>query len=55
MKLTAGIHMTPQLSLRWLTIACFEVRVGDFSIVIDPCVGASPPRILAPRSLSGPT
>ncbi len=42
MKLTAGIHMTPQLSLRWLTIACFEVRVGDFSIVIDPCVGASP-------------
>lgn len=42
MYLTRETHMTPQLALRWLTIACFEVRVGDFSIVIDPCVGASP-------------
>lgn len=37
-----GCHVVPQISIRWLTIACFEVRVGDFAIVIDPCVGASP-------------
>lgn len=41
MKLEHTLTLTPQLRLRWLTIACFEVRVGDFAIVIDPCVGVS--------------
>ncbi len=30
-----------EISVRWLTIACFEIRIGDFTVVIDPCVGES--------------
>lgn len=41
MKVEHSLTLPPQLSLRWLTIACFEVRIGDFAIVIDPCIGAS--------------
>ncbi len=29
-------QLRPEVSIRWLTIACFEIRVGDFRIVIDP-------------------
>ena len=36
-------QLRPEVSIRWLTIACFEIRVGDFRIVIDPCIGYSPP------------
>ena len=42
MKINSTTLCTPELSLRWLTIACFEVRIGDFYIIIDPCIGASP-------------
>ena len=41
MKIEHAVHMRPALRLRWLTIACFEVQIGDFSIVIDPCIAAS--------------
>ncbi len=41
MKIDKPIHLAPRLRLRWLTIACFEIRIGDFSIVIDPCIGVS--------------
>ena len=30
-----------EISIRWLTIACFEIRVGGFTVVIDPCIGES--------------
>lgn len=37
-----GIEMiSGPICLRWLTIACFEIRIGNFAIVIDPCIGAS--------------
>ena len=42
MKINHTINMAPQIRLRWLTIACFELQIGDFSIVIDPCIGISP-------------
>lgn len=42
MKIQEAYHLIPQLRLRWLTIACFEVEIGGFTIVIDPCIGASP-------------
>ena len=41
MKVDRAIALMPQISLRWLTIACFEVRIGDFAVVIDPCIGVS--------------
>jgi L-ascorbate metabolism protein UlaG (beta-lactamase superfamily) len=41
-KINHTISLAPQLRIRWLTIACFEVQIGDFSVVIDPCIGASP-------------
>ncbi|MCQ2437479.1 MAG: MBL fold metallo-hydrolase [Clostridia bacterium] len=41
MNLTNEYRIVPEVSCRWLTIACFEVKVGDFHIVIDPCIGAS--------------
>lgn len=41
MKVDRAISLMPQISLRWLTIACFEVRIGDFAVVIDPCIGVS--------------
>lgn len=42
MQILQPISVPLDIRLRWLTIACFEVRIGDFSIVIDPCIGAAP-------------
>lgn len=42
MELGKDYHVTPEVSIRWITIACFEIRVGDFRILIDPCVGQNP-------------
>jgi len=30
-----------QVRIRWLTIACFEIEINGFTIVIDPCIKAS--------------
>lgn len=32
----------PQISLRWITISCFEIRIGNHTIVTDPTIGLSP-------------
>ena len=42
MKINHTVSLAPQIRIRWLTIACFEVQIGDFSVVIDPCIGISP-------------
>ena len=42
MKIEKTTILNPQVSIRWLTIACFEIRVGDFTVLIDPCVGVAP-------------
>ncbi len=39
MKIDSARFVQPQVSVRWLAIACFEIRIGDFTLVIDPCVG----------------
>ena len=41
MRVTAEKHIIPDVSIRWLTCACFEIRIGDFTIVIDPFIGAA--------------
>ena len=30
------------ISIKWLTITCFEMRFGDFTVVSDPCIGVNP-------------
>ena len=30
------------VKIKWNTIACFEIRIGNTSIVTDPCIGISP-------------
>ncbi len=46
-------QLRPEVSIRWLTIACFEIRVGDFRIVIDPCIGESPRAPFGPEVIEG--
>ena len=46
-------QLWPEVSIRWLTIACFEIRVGDFRIVIDPCIGESPRAPFGPEVIEG--
>lgn len=41
MIINETVSLRPAVRLRWLTIACFEIQIGDFAIVIDPCVGVS--------------
>ena len=46
-------QLRPEVSIRWLTIACVEIRVGDFRIVIDPCIGESPRAPFGPEVIEG--
>lgn len=32
----------PLISIRWLTVTCFEIKIGEKTIVIDPFIGLSP-------------
>ena len=29
------------IQIKWNTVACFEIRFGDFSVVTDPCITVS--------------
>ncbi len=42
MFINETVTLRPAFRMRWLTIACFEIQIGDYSIIIDPCVGVSP-------------
>ena len=53
MKLMDSVRL-PQVSLRWLTCACFEIRTPDgFSIVIDPYISAAKATELTAGDIQG--
>ncbi|KUO71888.1 MAG: hypothetical protein APF77_07190 [Clostridia bacterium BRH_c25] len=33
---------SPLISIRWITVTCFEIKIGDKTVVIDPFIGLSP-------------
>ncbi len=32
----------PHIKIKWHTVSCFEIKIGDKTILTDPCIGLSP-------------
>ena len=32
----------PLISIRWITVTCFEIKIGERTVMIDPFIGMSP-------------
>jgi len=44
---------TPLISIRWITVTCFEIKIGDKTVVIDPFIGLSPGTVATAEIIEG--
>lgn len=42
MKINQTCQLAPVIRVRWLTIACFEIQIGNHTVIIDPCLQDAP-------------
>lgn len=54
MYVNENASFLPEVSIRWLTVACYEIRVGDFTIVTDPCIRAAKHAAFTPDVIENP-